>query len=114
MRVKRGTVTRKKHKRLLAQTKGMSHIRRSSVKKAREAVLRSLAFSYRDRRNRKRDFRRLWISRINAALTKENVSYSKFMAALKAAEINLNRKTLAELASNEPRAFEAVVKAAKK
>lgn len=112
MRVKRGTTTHQKHKQLRAQTKGMSHMRQASVRQARQAVLKSLSYQYRDRRNRKRDFRSLWITRISAALP-AGLSYSNFMGKLKKANIELDRKVLSELASRQPQAFEAVVKAAK-
>ena len=113
MRVKRGVTSHARHKRLRAQTKGYSLVRRSSVKQARQAVIKALSYQYRDRRNKKRDFRALWITRINAAVTPLGLSYSRFMGGLKKAGITLDRKILAELAVNEPKAFEAVVKAAK-
>ena len=113
MRVKRGVTSHARHKRLRAQTKGYSLVRRASVKQARQAVIKALSYQYRDRRNKKRDFRALWITRINAAVTPFGLSYSRFMGGLKKAGIALDRKILAELAVNEPKAFEAVVKAAK-
>jgi large subunit ribosomal protein L20 len=113
MRVKRGVTSHARHKRLRAQTKGYSLVRRSSVKQARQAVIKALSYQYRDRRNKKRDFRALWITRINAAATPFGLSYSRFMGGLKKAGITLDRKILAELAVSEPKAFEAVVKAAK-
>ncbi len=109
MRVKRGVTTHAKHKKLRQQTKGMSHMRRASVRMARQAVLKALSYGYRDRRNKKRDLRSLWIIRINAALTEYNLSYSKFMGALKKSNIQLDRKILAELAVNQSAAFKAVV-----
>lgn len=113
MRVKRGVTSHARHKRLRQQTKGYSLVRRSSIKAARQAVIKSLSYQYRDRRTKKRDFRSLWITRINAALEPLGVSYSKFMGGVKTAGITLDRKILAELAVSEPKAFEAVVKAAK-
>jgi large subunit ribosomal protein L20 len=113
MRVKRGVTSHAKHKKLFAQTKGMSKIRRSSVKAARQAVLKALSYGYRDRRDRKGDFRSLWITRINAAATELGVSYSQLMGMLKKANITLDRKILAELAVNQPSAFKAVVDQAK-
>ncbi len=113
MRVKRGVTSHARHKRLRAQTKGYSLVRRASVKQARQAVIKALSYQYRDRRNKKRDFRALWITRINAAVTPFGLSYSRFMGGLKKADITLDRKILAELAVNEPKAFEAVVKAVK-
>ncbi|KKQ94156.1 MAG: 50S ribosomal protein L20 [candidate division CPR2 bacterium GW2011_GWC1_39_9] len=114
MRVKRGTVTKRKHKKILKATKGMKGLRRTSVKKAKEALLKAWTYQYRDRKTRKRDFRSLWITRINAALTGYDLSYSKFIGGLKKAGIKLDRKTLAELAVRKPHAFEAVVKEIKK
>ena len=84
-------------------------MRQASVRMARQAVLKALSYGYRDRRNKKRDLRSLWITRINAALTEYNVSYSKFIHALKKSNIELDRKILAELAVNQPNAFKAVV-----
>jgi large subunit ribosomal protein L20 len=114
MRVKRGVTAHKKHKRLRAEVKGMSFSRRASVRLAKQAVLKSLSYGYRDRRNKKRDLRSLWITRLNAALDGMGVSYSKFIAQLKTANVQLNRKILAELAANEPDAFKAVVEAVTK
>jgi len=113
MRVKRGVTTHAKHKKLRQQTKGMSHMRRASVRMARQAVLKALAYGYRDRRNKKRDLRSWWIVRINAALTEHNISYSKFIPLLKTAGIELDRKILADLAVRQPAAFKAVVEKAK-
>jgi large subunit ribosomal protein L20 len=114
MRVKRGVTSHAKHKKLRAQTKGYSLVRRSSVRQARQAVLKALQYQYRDRRNKKRDLRGLWITRINAGVTQFNMSYSAFMGSLKKAGIILDRKILAELAVSQPKAFEAVIDAAKK
>ncbi|HSX15135.1 MAG TPA: 50S ribosomal protein L20 [Candidatus Saccharimonadales bacterium] len=114
MRVKRGVTSHQKHKKLMAQTKGMSHVRQASVKQAKQAVLKSLSYQYRDRRNRKRDFRSLWITRINAGLHDYDLSYSQFINGLKKAEVELDRKILSELATNQPKAFAGVVKAAQK
>lgn len=113
MRVKRGTTAHKRHKKMLKLTKGYSKIRRSSYRKAHEAVLKSLGYQYRDRRHIKRNMRALWITRIGAAARINGTTYSVFTAGLKKNEIGLNRKVLAELAVNEPKAFETVVKAAK-
>lgn len=114
MRVKRGVTARKRHKKLIKQTKGMGHARRSSPRKAREAVIRAQSFAYRDRRTRKRDFRRLWVTRINAAAREHGLTYGQFTAKLKQADIKLDRKILAELAVNHPEAFAEVIKAAQK
>lgn len=113
MRIKRGVTTHAKHQKLRAQTKGYSLVRRSSIRQARQAVLKALSYQYRDRRTKKQDFRALWITRINAAAGSLGVSYSAFMGALKKANITLDRKMLAELAVNQPEAFTAVAKAAK-
>ncbi len=113
MRVKRGVTTHARHKKLRAQTKGMGHMRRASVRMARQAVLKALSYAYRDRRNKKRDLRGVWIVRINAALTEHNLSYSRFISALKKSGIDLDRKILAELAVRQPAAFKAVVEKAK-
>lgn len=114
MRVKRGVASHKRHLKIRRATKGMSHPNRVSIKRGRQAVTKSLQFAYRDRRNKKRTFRELWNARINAAARLNGTTYSKLIAALKGAGITLDRKVLAELAVNEPKAFEAVVKAASK
>lgn len=114
MRVKRGVAAHKKHQKIRQATKGMSHPNRVSVKRGRQAVTKSLQFATRDRKNRKRTFRQLWNARINAAARLNGTTYSKLIAGLKAANVTLDRKVLAELAVNEPKAFTAVVKAAKK
>lgn len=113
MRVKRGVTTHKRHKKVLKLTKGYSKVRRSSYRKAHEAVLKALSYQYRDRRNKKRDMRSLWITRIGAAARLNGMSYSTLTAALKKSDIQLNRKMLAELAVSEPKAFKAIVKATK-
>lgn len=112
MRVKRGVAGHAKHQKIRRATKGMSHPNRISVKRGKQAVTRSLQFAYRDRRNHKRTFRALWNTRINAAARLNGTTYSRLIAALKTAHIKLDRKVLAELAVNEPKAFEAVIKAA--
>ncbi len=112
-RVKRGVTAHRRHKRVLRQTKGYQGLRRHSIKKAREALMKAWSHAYRDRRNRKREFRRLWVQRINAAARQEGMSYSQFMAGAKAAGIELNRKMLADLAYSEPAAFKALAKDAK-
>lgn len=113
MRVKRGVTGHAKHQKIRRATKGMSHPNRVSIKRGKQAVTKSLQYAYRDRRNRKRTFRQLWNTRINAAARLHGTTYSKLIAGLKAAKIELDRKVLAELAVNEPKAFEAIVKAAK-
>jgi len=109
MRVKRGVPARAKHKKILKLAKGMQHNRTRSYRLAKQAVIRALQYSYRDRRNRKRDLRGLWITRINNAARQEGTTYAKLIAGLKAKNIELDRKILAELAVNEPAAFKAIV-----
>lgn len=109
MRVKRSVTARKRHKKVLKLARGMSHSRTSSYRKANEAVIKALSYQYRDRRNLKRDMRSLWITRINAAANAHGLSYSQFMHLLKSNNINLNRQILAELAVNQPKAFEQIV-----
>src|ERR1035441_5915810 len=111
MRIKRGVTSHAKHKKLRAQTKGYSLVRRASVKQARQAILKALQYQYRDRRNMKRDLRGLWITRINAGVSSLGLSYSQFMGNLKKAGVLLDRKILAELAVNEPKAFEEIGRA---
>jgi|SRR5665647_335573 len=114
MRVKRGVASHKKHQKIRRATKGMTHSNRVSIKRGRQAITKSLQFAYRDRRDKKRTFRQLWNARINAAARLNGITYSKLIAALKGANITLDRKVLSELAVNEPKAFEAVIKAATK
>ena len=114
MRVKRGVTARARHKKILKLAKGMQHNRTRSYRLAKQAVIRALQYAYRDRRNKKRDLRGLWITRINAAARIEGTTYGKFIAGLKAAKIELDRKILSELAVNEPAAFSAIVKSATK
>ncbi len=109
VRVKRGKTTKRKHKKLLSQTKGMKGLRKSSVKKAREASMKALSYAYRDRRTKKRNFRRVWIIRLNNALREEGISYSKFINQLKDKKIELDRKILADLAVEEPDVFSKLV-----
>lgn len=109
MRVKRGVTSHQKHQKIRKATKGMTKSNRSSIKRGKQAVTKALQFAYRDRRNRKRTFRELWNARINAAARLHGTTYSKLIAALKGANISLDRKILSELAVNEPKAFEAVV-----
>jgi large subunit ribosomal protein L20 len=111
-RVKRGVMTKKRHNKLLDQAKGFRGARSRHYKVAHEAVMHALAYAYRDRRHRKRDFRRLWIQRINAAARLNGTSYSRLIAGLKNAGIDLDRKMLADLAVRDPRAFSDVVSTA--
>ena len=114
MRVKRGVTSHAKHNKIRKATKGFSHPNRVSIKRGRQAVTKGLQFATRDRKNRKRTFRELWNTRINAAARLNGTTYSKFIAALKTAGITIDRKILAELAVNEPAAFTAVIKASEK
>ncbi len=110
MRIKRGVTARAKHKKILKAAKGMQHARTRSYRLAKQAVTRALEYAYRDRRNKKRDLRSLWITRINAAARENGTTYGKLMNGLKTKGIELDRKTLAELAAREPAAFAAIVK----
>lgn len=105
MRVKRGFKARKRRNKVLKLAKGFRGGRSKLFRTAADAVDKALMYAYRDRRARKRDFRRLWIARINAAARMNNLSYSKFMHGLKCAEIELDRKVLAELAISDPAGF---------
>lgn len=113
MRVKRGVAARAKHKKILKLAKGMQHNRTRSFRLAKQAVIRALQYAYRDRRNKKRDLRGLWITRINAAARENDTTYGRLIAALKASNVELDRKVLAELAVSEPKAFSEVVKSVK-
>ena len=113
MRVKRGVTARAKHKKILKAAKGMQHSRTRSYRLAKQGVIRSLQYSYRDRRNRKRDLRSLWITRINAAAREHGTTYGKLIAGLKTKNIELDRKILAELAAREPQAFATIVESVK-
>lgn len=113
MRVKRGVPGHAKHVKIRKATKGFSHPNRVSVKRGRQAVVKSMQFATRDRKNRKRTFRELWNTRINAAARLNGTTYSRFISDLKTAGINLDRKVLAEMAVNDPAAFTAVVEAVK-
>ena len=112
-RVKRGVTTRRRHNKILKAAKGYVGARSRLVKVAREAVEKGWKYAYRDRRQRKRQFRSLWIVRINAAARENGLSYSKFMLGLKNAGIELDRKSLAELAAREPAAFAKLAEKAK-
>jgi large subunit ribosomal protein L20 len=112
-RVKRGTVRRAKRKKLLARAKGFYQTKSKLYRAAKEAVDTALKYAFVGRRNRKRDFRRLWIVRINAAARENGLSYSQFIKGLDAAGITLDRKMLAELAAREPHAFAELAAKAK-
>lgn len=110
MRVKRGVVARAKHKKILKAAKGMQHNRTRSFRLAKQAVIKALQFAYRDRRNKRRDLRSLWVTRINAAARENGTTYGHLIASLKSANVELNRKVLAEIAVSEPKAFSDIVK----
>ncbi|GGY70514.1 50S ribosomal protein L20 [Marinobacter zhanjiangensis] len=112
-RVKRGVVARRRHKKILKQAKGYYGARSRVFRVAKQAVIKAHQYAYRDRRNRKRSFRALWISRINAGARANGLSYSRLIAGLKKAEVEIDRKVLADLAMNEQQAFSAVVEKAK-
>lgn len=113
MRVKRGVTARAKHKKVLKAAKGMQHNRTRSYRMAKQAVIRAMQYAYRDRRNKKRDLRALWITRINAAARENGTTYGRLISGLKKANVELDRKVLADIAAREPRIFAAIVKLAK-
>ncbi len=113
MRVKGGTIHRARRKKALKQAKGYFGSKHRLYKTAKEQVMHSGAYAYRDRRNRKRDFRKLWITRINAACRLNEISYSKFIDGLNKANVEVNRKMLSEIAIDDPKAFAELVKVAK-
>lgn len=112
-RVKRGVPAHQKHKKVLKFTKGQFGTRSKLFRRANEAMLKSLSYAYRDRRNRKRDMRRLWIVRINAAAREQGLSYSRFMQGLQTAGVELDRKVLADMAVTDPKAFANLVDVAR-
>ena len=111
-RVKGGYTTRRRHKKVLKLAKGYVGSKHTIYKTAHEQVMRSLAYAFRDRKAKKRDFRRLWIQRINAACKLNGISYSRFIYGLAQKDVEVNRKMLAELAVNNPAAFAELVKVA--
>jgi large subunit ribosomal protein L20 len=112
-RVKGGPRARSRHKKVLKLTKGQRGTKHALYRRAHEAMLKSLTYQYRDRRRRKRDFRRLWISRINAASRQHGLPYGRFISGLKESGVELDRKVLADLAVNEPETFAHLVEMAK-
>ena len=112
-RVKRGVTSRKRHKKVLNLTEGHWGARHRLIKTAHESMMKSLAYAYRDRRNRKRDMRRLWITRINAAARMHDLKYSHFIRGLQLAGIEVDRKIMADLAVRDPKAFAALAKQAR-
>ena len=113
MRVKTGVVRRRRHKKILKLARGFYSARHKHFRKAKEQLERSMCYAFRDRKQKKRDFRRLWITRINAACKMNETTYSSFMYSLKKANIQLDRKVLADMAMNNIEAFNSVVKKAK-
>ena len=113
MRAKSGPQTQRRHKKVLKYTKGQRGSKHRLFKRGNEAMMKSLEYAYRDRRVRKREFRRLWIARINAAARKKDMSYSQFMHGLKKAGVELDRKVLADLAVHDASAFNNLIETAK-
>jgi large subunit ribosomal protein L20 len=111
-RVKRGVQAGRRHKKILGKAKGYYNARRKVFRAAKQAVIKAGQYAYRDRRAKKRDFRALWITRINAAAREFGLSYSKIISGLKKAEIEIDRKMLADLAVNQPEAFASIAKQA--
>ena len=112
-RVKRGVTSHKRHKRLMQDAEGRKGTKSRLVKPAREALLHAMAYATRDRKQRKRQMRQLWIIRINAAARKEGLSYNQFLSGMRKANIELDRKVLADIAVNDPAAFSAIAAQAK-
>ena len=113
-RVKTGIVRRRRHKKILKMARGFYSARRKHFRKAKEQLERSLVYAFRDRKQKKRDFRRLWISRISGALADKGIMYSRFINGLIKANINLDRKSLSEMAINDPKGFDSIVDRVKK
>ncbi len=113
-RIKRGVLKRKKHSKILKQTKGYYGAHSRSYRLAKEELLKSLSYSYRDRKVKKRTFRSLWITRINAAARSNGISYNEFICGLKNAKVDINRKVLSDIAVNDPAAFSKLAEIAKK
>lgn len=114
MRTKTGFVRRQRHKKILKMARGFYSGRRKHFRKAKEQLERSLYYGFRDRKQKKRDFRQLWITRINAACRLNDLSYSRFIHGMKLANIELDRKVLADMAMNDPDAFKSVADSARK
>ena len=111
-RVKRGVTSRAKHKKVLKAVKGQWGRRKNTIRVARQAMEKSMQYAYRDRRNKKREFKSLWIQRINAGVRSEGMTYSRFIHGLNKSGIKLDRKILAEIAYDNPEAFKTIVKKA--
>lgn len=112
-RIKRGVNARKRHKNILKQAKGYFGAKSKLFRPANQAVMKSLSYAYIGRKQRKRDFRKLWITRINAAVRPHGLSYSKFISALKNNNVEINRKILSDMAINDPAGFEKLVESVK-
>ena len=109
-RTKRGVISKAKHKKVFKYVKGQYGRRKNTIRVARQAMEKAMQYAYRDRKARKRDFRSLWIQRINAGVRSEGLTYSKFINGLNKSKIKLDRKVLAELAYNNPEVFKSIVK----
>ena len=109
MRVKRGTKARKRRKRMLKLAEGFRGRSKNTIRQATQRAEKALTYTYRDRRVRKRTFRQLWVTRINAAVREHGLSYSRFIAGLKKANVEIDRKILADIGARDPRAFSAIV-----
>jgi len=109
-RVKRGVTSHARHKKVLKQVKGQFGRRKNTIRIAKQALEKAMQYAYRDRRAKKREFRSLWIQRINAGVRSEGLTYSKFINGLNKSGIKLDRKVLAEIAYNDPKAFKSIVK----
>ena len=109
-RVKRGVTSKAKHKKVLKAVKGQWGRRKNTIRVAKQAMEKSMQYAYRDRRNKKRDFKSLWIQRINAGVRAEGLTYSKFINGLAKSKINIDRKVLADIAYNNPETFKSIVK----
>ena len=109
-RTKRGVISRRRHKKVLKTVKGQFGRRKNTIRIARQAMEKAMQYAYRDRRAKKREFRSLWIQRINAGVREEGLTYSKFINGLNKSKIKLDRKVLADLAYNNPEAFKSLVK----
>ena len=111
-RVKRGVTSRSKHKKVLKAVKGQWGRRKNTIRVARQAMEKAMQYAYRDRRNKKRDFKSLWVQRINAGVRSEGLTYSRFINGLSKSGIKIDRKILAEIAYDNPEAFKTIVKKA--
>lgn len=113
-RIKRGTIVKKRHKKVIKKAKGFLGRRSKKFRAAKEALMKAGTYAYRDRRTKKRSFRRLWQIRINAAARAQGLTYSEFIAGLKKANVEIDRKILADLALNDPKVFKEIIEICKK